>query len=467
MSDPYVEITRCCLVGSWSPSGRLDRARERRSFDPVATVRGVWLFVAVSLLGLGCAPPALADEGISTSARPVFEKVRAAVVKVRTLVRGSDTHSSTGTGFVVSNDGMMVTNYHVVSEFVMQPEIYQLNYETHDHRQGKLELVAVDVVNDLAVVKSDLTSVSPLVIRDEAPSRGENGYSLGYPLNQGITITEGTFNGISEDYFIERFHFTGALNPGMSGGPAVTADGAVFGVNVSGRRDAEMVNFLVPGRFAAALLQTARSGGPPVDFAAELWQQVERHSSRLFQRLHDQEWETVALGGFQVPGKLLPGMSCGRSVDVAAEKKYELESNACILKTDIYINDELRLNSQSAGYSWIRNRGLNSFQFANLVENRFRSEVEKSKNKEIYFPVYCLDRIVALKGARAKVLLCAAAFRKRPTLSDFHLTAMIMPEVEEALSVTLALSGVTTAAALEFIDRILGGIQWQPSPSSK
>src|SRR5438046_9463079 len=92
---------------------------------------------------------------------------------------------------------------------------------------------------------------------------------MGNPLDLGFTITEGIYNGLVEHSYNERIHFTGALNPGMSGGPAVTGEGNVIGVNVATRRGGQLVSFLVPARFAAALLQRVREQGPAPDLRAE------------------------------------------------------------------------------------------------------------------------------------------------------------------------------------------------------
>lgn len=84
------------------------------------------------------------------------------------------------------------------------------------------------MIHDLAVVQGDVGDVQPLAFRAGELAKGDRAYSLGYPLDQGLTVTEGTYNGRSEDLYYQHFHFTGALNAGMSGGPALDARGRVF-----------------------------------------------------------------------------------------------------------------------------------------------------------------------------------------------------------------------------------------------
>ena len=76
------------------------------------------------------------------------------LLQVRTLLRGQDSQASVGSGFVVSEEGHLITNYHVVSQFALQPTRYRLVYATVDGRQGALELLAFDVLHDLALLKA-------------------------------------------------------------------------------------------------------------------------------------------------------------------------------------------------------------------------------------------------------------------------------------------------------------------------
>src|SRR5688572_13862707 len=67
---------------------------------------------------------------VSASARRAYEQARAQLLQVRTLLKGQDTQASVGSGFLVSDEGHIITNYHVVSEAALQPERYRLVYST-------------------------------------------------------------------------------------------------------------------------------------------------------------------------------------------------------------------------------------------------------------------------------------------------------------------------------------------------
>src|SRR5260370_17484180 len=111
---------------------------------------------------------------------------------------------------------------------------------------------------------------------------------MGNPLDLGFTIIEGTYNGLVERSYNDRVHFSGALNPGMSGGPTVNGEGLVVGINVATRRGGQLVSFLVPARFAAALLQSAREHEPAPDLRAEIARQLSVSRPAPYQSLATQ-----------------------------------------------------------------------------------------------------------------------------------------------------------------------------------
>ena len=98
--------------------------------------------------------PTPAQPPLSTAAERVYDHARPRIVQVRTLLVAAGRQSSIGSGFVVSADGLVITNYHVVSRFALDPKTYRLEYLAPDGAKGALELLAIDVAHDLAVVMS-------------------------------------------------------------------------------------------------------------------------------------------------------------------------------------------------------------------------------------------------------------------------------------------------------------------------
>ena len=143
-------------------------------------------------------------------------------------------------------------------------------------------------------------------------SKGERLYSMGNPLDLGFTIIEGTYNGLVDRTYNDRVHFSGALNPGMSGGPTVTAEGQVVGVNVATRRGGQLLSFLVPARYAAALLQRVREQKSPPDLRAEVGRQFAAWRSALYRSFAEKGFRRPRSGRIWPPRRWRPGSIAGR-----------------------------------------------------------------------------------------------------------------------------------------------------------
>lgn len=284
------------------------------------------LLAAVVGGGAAWAAPIEAPVGGSAAER-IFASVPPRLLQIRTLVVGAGQQSSTGSGFLVGADGLAITNYHVVSQVALEPNTYRLEYAAADGSRGEVRLLAIDLPNDLAVVRLDKRD-TPFFTFDEASMarsvpRGERLYSMGNPLDLGFTINEGTYNGLVERSYNERIHFTGALNPGMSGGPTVNAEGQVVGINVAKRLGGELVSFLVPARFAAVLLRRVRDQElePMQDFRAEIGRQLAAWQAGLYRSFGEDGFRSIALGPYQAPEATARWLDCGAQTNAGVMPK--------------------------------------------------------------------------------------------------------------------------------------------------
>src|SRR5260221_2650657 len=204
------------------------------------------------------APPATPSpeppQTLSNAAERVYDLAKPRILQIRTLLQAAGRQSTLGSGFLVSADGLAITNYHVVSQYALDPKTYRLEYLAPDGAKGTLQLLAFDVAHDLAVVKVERGGLpffefDPRAIDNRLP-KGERIYAMGNPLDLGFTIVEGTYNGLVDKSYDERIHFSGAINPGMSGGPVAGSDGKSVGGSAAKRLDGEQVGFLVPAKHA-------------------------------------------------------------------------------------------------------------------------------------------------------------------------------------------------------------------------
>lgn len=207
--------------------------------------------------------PAQVASPVSSAAQQLYAVAKHDLLQIRTLLKNGQTQASIGSGFLVGTSDLVVTNYHVMSQIALEPDVYVGEFIDADGQRGSVELLAVDVLHDLAVVRVSRKGTGffqvPARIAELAPlSQGQYLYSLGNPLDLGFTISEGAYNGVIGRSFYDQYMFTGAINAGMSGGPNVNANGRLAGVNVAKRLDGELVSFLVPAKYVVELLQSVQ-----------------------------------------------------------------------------------------------------------------------------------------------------------------------------------------------------------------
>ena len=146
--------------------------------------------------------------------------------------------AASGSGFIVSKDGYILTNNHVVENFD------RVNVTLTDHRVFKAKVIGRDPTTDVAVIKIDGQNLPTATLgNDETTRVGEWVLAIGNPLGLDFTVTAGIVSakgrGGAElnalrgsDYSITDFIQTdAAINPGNSGGPLVNSRGEVIGVN--------------------------------------------------------------------------------------------------------------------------------------------------------------------------------------------------------------------------------------------
>ena len=169
-----------------------------------------------------------------------------------------------GSGFIISEDGYVVTNYHVVDQAVDISVIL----ENGDKYEAKV--VGKDPKTDLAVVKFEPDHKLPTVsfgdsdalrIGDWVLAVG-NPFGLGYTVTAGIVSAKGRSLGLGAyDDFIQT---DASLNPGNSGGPLFNLNGEVVGVNTAIVAQGQGIGFAIPIKMAEFVINQLKSGGKVV-----------------------------------------------------------------------------------------------------------------------------------------------------------------------------------------------------------
>ena len=408
---------------------------------------------------------------LSTAAERVYEMARPRILQVRTLLQAAGRQSSIGSGFLVSADGLAITNYHVVARFALDPRTYRLEYLAPDGTKGPLELLALDIAHDLAVVRVQRASLpyfefDPRALGGKLPM-GERIYAMGNPLDLGFTIVEGTYNGLVDKSYDERIHFSGAINAGMSGGPVTGSDGRIVGVNVAKRVDGEQVGFLVPAHFAAALLERARKGPPlAVDKAREeVGRQLDAWQASFHEALRSAGFRAAGIGPYRGLESAAPWMTCwaATNADQVPRARTAVNTMRCSSTSGLFVSDSILTGRLDMAFSYYKAIDLNAFQFAKELSQRSASPGFEGRGGKRLTEQECRDDFVNAGAGRPplRTTWCMRAYREFEGLYNVTLIALTQDRDREALLAQLTLQGVSHANAVALGRRFLEAIEWQ------
>ena len=200
-------------------------------------------FMFASLL---IVPIAFGQTGLTTA--QIAKRVSPAVV----VIQGkTDSGHILGSGFIISNDGNIVTNLHVIKD--MKTASVQLaNSDTFD----SFSVLATDERRDLAIIQIAGFALSGLEFgNSDVLTIGEPLVIVGSPLGLGGTVTAGILSSVrdSGDGF-KVLQTDAAVNPGNSGGPLLNNKGQAIGVVTFQLRSAQGLNFAIPINYVRGLL---------------------------------------------------------------------------------------------------------------------------------------------------------------------------------------------------------------------
>lgn len=223
--------------------------------------------------GTGVAAPALTQNAQQASQVTTSGSVQAVATKllpsVVSVLATSQTRSGEGSGVILTADGKILTNFHVVEG------ASKLAVRLNDGTVAAAEVVGTDPTDDLAVIKATgLSGLIPATLGSSATLQvGQPVVAIGSPLGLSASVTSGIVSALNrpvrtgsnatasnQDTVMNAVQTDAAINPGNSGGPLVDMDGKVIGINTAiasgGSQEGEARNIGVG--FAIPIDQAAR-----------------------------------------------------------------------------------------------------------------------------------------------------------------------------------------------------------------
>jgi putative serine protease PepD len=222
-------------------------------------------------------PPSAVGSQTTANARPISADLNARQIydasknAVTYIVADTAQGQATGSGFVVSKDGLIVTNDHVVDGASQ----VQVKIGTSDKAQPA-QVIGADPSRDLALLKVDAANLPTLTLGDSSKvSVGDPTYAIGNPFGLDHTLTTGIVSALQRNLqapdgatISGAIQTDAALNPGNSGGALLNADGKVIGVNsqiqTGSSNGAEAGNvgigFAIPSSTVKSFIAEAKAG---------------------------------------------------------------------------------------------------------------------------------------------------------------------------------------------------------------
>ncbi len=386
------------------------------------------------------------------------------VVKIEVLEQGSAAKSTVGTGFFVSANGYIVTNYHVISSVVNTPASYHAVMIDRAGRTSPLRVLALDVINDVAIVGSDTRTPQHFDIGDRTSreAQGDRLFALGHPRDVGFAIVEGTYNGLLQHTLYPKLHFTGSLNPGMSGGPTIDATGHVVGINVSSA--GEQLSFLVPVERARTLLTavTAQGFAPPKDMLTEVARQLRENPARYTAGMFAPGSPTVRLGDFTLPTSPAPFFRCWGDGSTRRDLPYTRARHYCSTEDHVFITGDQSTGFVGIAHTWLASKELSSLRFYSLFEDVFRAKDETLWGSEEDLTRFaCTTGNVREHQTTMRSVLCLRRYKRLPGLYDAVLKVAVLGASKSGVVTTMTLTGVTYESAQSLSHRYLERIAWR------
>lgn len=399
----------------------------------------------------------------SKEADELFKDYGKALVQIKSINTESGQKSAIGTGFFISDSGKVVTNYHVISGAVQDPDKYRLEFVNQQQETHSIEILAVDVINDLALLQASELSSKHFSLASTSPVKGAKLFALGNPHDLGMIVVPGTYNGIKKNSFYQRIHFTGSINPGMSGGPTVNQSGEVIGINVA--TAGNQIGFLVPVKKLWSMIDKYENSlEQDITLLESIGGQLQDNQEQLYQALLDTDWEMGELGTANVPSDIVDFMPCWGDSNKNKEKVLftQVVTN-CALQENVYLSNSFKTGNALLGFSWIKSDKLNEMQLAQLYENNLnRRYGNNNAGSDDVSNYHCSEAwFDNAQQEKLKGISCVRAYRKYPGLFDVKFKSIMTGKQSQALIARYSLQGVTEKTASAFYQKFVEQLSWK------
>lgn len=394
--------------------------------------------------------------GAAAASQAVLDQVFNLVFQIKTATAADAAKASYGSGFVIGRDGLLVTNYHVVATALDHPDRYKI-FLVDGKTSVPATVVAVNVINDLALVKVDRQFTDTVKIAPAPPPIGGKIFALGLPGDLNKSLAEGNYNGLLLEGPYRKIQMSLPLNPGMSGGPMINADGQLVGVNVAVQLFAQSISFAVPADLVAALLAKRST---PASFS----EQVSDAQTQLMADITGASAARLKFPGWSVSGP--PDYyRCWRTNEQGIKKYWSEISEDCLLNNAVMLGDSVYTGTLRWRYTTIKNRKLNAWQYFNVARGIFTDQGGEAYDADAVTRFDCesVDMVNA-HGVPLRLSYCLNGFIKFSGFYELDLKAVTMDPDRTILVTSFFASGFTPENLHQLIAIVVDGIKPEAAP---
>jgi hypothetical protein len=428
------------------------------------TPRVLTLLIVAALAKPPARPPrATAPAPERPTHESTYDRLKPSLFTIEVHSGNANAKSTLGSGYLVSVDGLLITNYHVVGSYIEDPERFQLR-ANNGTGPFVARLVSFDLVNDLALLAVSGVRATPLPLARRPPQPGSAVVAFGNPEGLGLSLVDGIFNGYAEKGLVDRMLLSMPLNAGMSGGPILNGEGQVIGTNVAVERDSNSLSFGVPATKIAALLASPPLAEDRKSLLAETRRQLaalERDTAarllRDFQAMGD---ATIAVGNARA-ARPPSVFECWDNSEQHKEEGVTKSQYSCNLQFTPYVET---LGEVASLHLLVEHFAVTSaaYGFFGWLEQHAQShnQVEPiPPTSDAFSPPRCMSERVRIGDVAWKVTSCASAYVEHDGMFDFDLVATSLSSPKDVMFVSFQASGFRLQPFLRLSRRYLESVR--------
>ena len=401
--------------------------------------------------------------GLTEKAQEIYEASSPSVYQIQIIDINSNEKSSIGSGFRFSKNNLFATNYHVIADAIAEPERFRIEFHKGNGDRGDLTVKAIDVAHDLAILQGKESDKPFLSLETSAMSKGDRIFSMGNPLDLGMTIVEGTYNGLIGDDRYQQVLLSAAFNQGMSGGPAFGSSGQVIGVNVA--IQGNDLSYLVPARYLIELAEEVSRKKDTEEWQEIIQKQILKKYDHVIDKMADSKWSFEKFGSLMIPQNVSSAtIKCwgeGKAEDIEDEQFYSYGTKWCQSVNNIHLSSGLKTGTIGYSFMWVKSESLNALEFSKRYSKEFaNSYFYPSATEKEVSNFDCQSNFIALADHDWKATYCVRQYKKYSQFHDVFLVLAVLDGPKQGHLIRIGLAGLNESLATRFLRKFLGGIKW-------